>query len=63
MANLNLIKELAMGVLAAFAGGDQVATSVKEIEMTVEALRRRLAPVRQLESGKSKEPELQRAAS
>lgn len=63
MANLNLIKELAMGVLAAFAGGDQVATSVKEIEMTVEALRRRLAPVRQLESGKSKVPELQRAAS
>ncbi|WP_371394404.1 response regulator receiver protein [Glycocaulis abyssi] len=63
MANLNLIKELAMGVLTAFAGGASVESSVKEIEMTVEALRRRLAPVRQLESGKSKEAELQRAAS
>ncbi|MGP1274594.1 MAG: response regulator [Caulobacterales bacterium] len=63
LANLNLVKELAMGVLAAYSGGEGVADSLREIEMTVEALRRRLAAPRQLESGKTKEPELQRAAS
>lgn len=63
MANLGLVKELAMGVLAAFATGDDVKASVEEIEKTVEALRRRLAPVRQLKSGVQEEAGLQRAAS
>lgn len=63
MANLNLVKELAMGVLAAYATGDDVKASVEEIEKTVEVLRRRLAPVRQLKSGVQEEAGLQRAAS
>ena len=63
MANLGLVKELAMGVLAAFATGDDVKASVEEIEKTVEALRRRLAPVRQLKSGVQEEAGLQRATS
>lgn len=63
MANLNLVKELAMGVLAAFATGDDVKASVEEIEKTVEVLRRRLSPVRQLKSGVKEEAGLQRAAS
>lgn len=63
MANLNLVKELAMGVLAAYASGDDVQASVAEIERTVEVLRRRMSPVRQLKSSVPEEPGLQRAAS
>ncbi len=63
LANLNLVKELSMGVLAAYASRDDVESSVAEIEKTVETLRRRLAPVRQLKSGVNEEPALQSAAS
>lgn len=63
LANLNLVKELSMGVLAAQASGDDVEASVAEIEKTVEVLRRRLSPARQLGSGAEGTPALQRAAS
>lgn len=65
-ANLGLAKELAIGSYAAFVGADEnsgIPGANKEIERTVEALRKRMKSQQQNDGGAEPDAELKRAAS
>lgn len=65
-ANFSLAKELSIGAYAAFVGADEssgIPGANKEIERTVEALRKRMQAQQQNDGGAEPNAELKRAAS
>lgn len=62
-SNLSLIKELATGAYAAFAGGHGIERAGKEIERTVAALQKRMNAPKQSDGGVTLASALKRPAS